>query len=113
MIIPAWHPSGRGMAAGCVDDSLVHVRACVVVRGELRMRSRELRFSSTRTQEPPSTGCSTCAMLNSVRSACMFLGVSTRPAASPASGAAAEPPFCRAAEPCLPRSAVNTGQVRV
>ena len=107
------HPSGRGMAAGCVGDSLLQVRACVVVRGELRMRSRELRFSSTRIQEPPSTGCSTCAMLNSVRSACMFLGVSTRPAASPASGAAEEPPFCSAAEPCLPRSAVNAGQVRV
>ena len=71
------------------------------------MRSRELRFSSTRIQDPPSTGCSTCAMLNSVRSACMFLAVSTRPAPSPGSGAAAEPPFCSAAEPCLPRSAVG------
>ena len=45
-------------------------RACVVVRGECRMRSSASSVSSTRGQLGPSTGARRCATLNSVRSAC-------------------------------------------
>ena len=64
------------------------------MRGELRILSRVFIVSSTSAQAGPSTLLRRCAMLNSVRMDCTFLGASTRPASgvSPAAAAAAGPP---------------------
>lgn len=66
------------------DAKLADSVTCVVVRGDCKILSRVLRMSSTRTQAGPRRWCSRWAMLNKVRSACTFFGVSTTP--SEASG---------------------------
>ena len=68
------------------------------------MRSRELRFSRTSSQDDPSNGCSLWATLKSVRKACTFLAVSTFLGPSPASTTMPEAPRGMGAEPALAMS---------
>lgn len=101
--------NGHALALDCCCCQLmqccVSQHTCVVVRGELRMRSRELRFSRTSSQEDPSSGCSLWATLKSVRSACTFFAVSTLPAPSPASSLAnPDPPLGIGTDPALAKS---------
>ena len=61
------------------DAKLPENVTCVVVRGDCKILSRVLRMSNTKTQAGPKRWCSRWAMLNKVRSACTFFGVSTTP----------------------------------